>query len=394
VLGIEPRSFIIVSAAFGSLCAFIFFALRSGFPRDIKGLARWGWACAIMAAAALLFSSRGIAPAFFSSFIPNLLVAAGVVAMHGSIRQFGGAPPTDGRLLALFLVAALALAFFTLVDDDYRSRVLVMSAALALLFAACGWASFRLRDKGFAERFTGFMFAATACVMLARWITALFQGGIIPLTVETDTAPMQQVYMASFSFSIVALSVGFLLMVNRALQRKLESLALRDQQTGALRRDAFLALLDAEIAASRLQRRPMALLMMDLDDFKAINDRHGHLVGDRVISDFTDRVRQVLRRNDAIGRYGGEEFLVLFPDTGEADAHAIAARILAGAAQARRDDIPVYTVSIGVALLDARHDDAAAIIDAADKALYAAKKAGKNRIETAPASDGARLAAA
>lgn len=379
--GIDPLAFIILSAAFGTLCAFILFVLRSGFLRDVSGLARWGSACVVMAAAALLFASRGSIPVFFSSFLPNLLVAIGVVAMHGSLSEFGGLRRQEKRLVLLWGAAAFALAWATFVQDDYRARIIIMSSTLTVLFAACGLVIFRLGEKGFAERFTGFIFFATSGVMLARCIAALFQAS--GLTPNTDTSLVHSVYMGTFAFSIVALSVGFMLMVNRAMHRRLESLATRDQMTGVYRRDAFLTLLARKVAESKLERRPMSVLIMDLDNFKEINDRHGHLAGDRVITDFSTKVLQIVRHGDAVGRYGGEEFLVLLPDTTEEDAYATADRIRTLAAEVWSEDIPAYTVSIGVAPLATHHTNSAALIDAADKALYAAKKAGKNRVELA-----------
>jgi diguanylate cyclase (GGDEF)-like protein len=79
--------------------------------------------------------------------------------------------------------------------------------------------------------------------------------------------------------------------------------------TGAYRRDAFMTRLEEAIAASERLNRPLALIMMDLDNFKAINDQHGHMVGDYVIQDFSSKLMQVMRHNDCVCRYGGEEFL-------------------------------------------------------------------------------------
>ncbi|WP_156396967.1 GGDEF domain-containing protein [Noviherbaspirillum sp. Root189] len=380
-MGIDLRAFIVISAAFGALCAFVLFVMRSGFPRDIMGLTRWGCGCVSMAVAALLFTMRGSIPVLFSSFLPNLLVAAGVIAMHGSIREFGGSQRKDRDLLLLVGAAGLCLATATFMYDDYRARVIIMSCTLATLFAACALATFRLQRNAFAERFTGFIFLTTAGIMLMRCIAALFQSS--SLTPETDTSWVHKIYMATFSFSIVALSIGFMLIINRALHSKLEALALRDDMTGVYRREAFLAVLSREMTESKLTHRAMSVLMMDLDNFKDINDRHGHPIGDRVITDFSAKVLQILRRDDAIGRYGGEEFLVLLPHTPKADAYGVADRIRTIAAEVWSADIPSYTVSIGVATLETAHADSAALIDAADKALYAAKRAGKNRVEAA-----------
>ncbi|MBK4737563.1 GGDEF domain-containing protein [Noviherbaspirillum pedocola] len=376
----DPHSFILISAAFGVLCAFVFLALRSGFPRDIAGLARWGWSCALMAGAALLFALQGKAPMFISSFVPNLAVAAGVAGLRGSVRRFAGKTAGDAWPAALIILCAAGLIVATLVYEDFRLRVLIMSGALALLFASSAFEVWRVPARAFAERYTAAIFGATAAMMLTRFAAALGCGDASRAALCADVAVLHMVYMATFSFSIVALSLGFLLMVNRALQTRLESLASRDQLSGAYRREAFLALLDRELIGERAAQRPLCLLMMDLDNFKAINDCHGHLVGDRVIRDFSEKVKSVLRRDDLVGRYGGEEFLVLFPDTPPDDAQAIAQRILQAA---RRGSVglPAYTVSIGMAILEGGGIDAAAVIDAADGALYAAKRSGKDRLE-------------
>lgn len=383
MLGVEPRAFIVISAAFGALWAFIFFILHASFPREIRGLSRWGTGCVMMAAAALLFAASGALPVLLSSYLANLLVAGGVVAMHGSVRRFGGLRRHDPRMFLVLALTALALASATFVHDDYRTRVVVMSSVLTGLFGACAYAILQFRFKGFAERYTACVFAATASIMLVRSLTAIAHGPGMT-RVDTNSSLIHQIYMATFSFSLVALSVGFLLMVNRRLHRKLESLAMRDKQTGVYRREAILALLEREFAESKSEKRSMSVLMIDIDNFKAINDQHGHACGDRIISDFSSKAREVLRRQDAIGRYGGDEFLVLAPDTSAEGARAMAGRLLAATAEVRRADTPPYTVSIGIARLETKCEDAGAIIDAADRALYAAKKAGRNCVQVAP----------
>lgn len=376
----DPHSFIIISAAFGVLCAFVFLTLRSGFPRDIAGLARWGWSCALMATAALLFALQGRIPMLLSSLVPNLAVAAGVAGLRGSVRRFAGRSADDACPAALLALCAAGLVVATLLHDDFRLRVLIMSGALALLFAASAFEAWRAPARAFAERYTAVIFGATAAMMVSRFAAALGCAYVPRAALCASEPALHLAYMATFSFSIVALSLGFLLMVNRALQARLESLASRDQLSGAYRREAFLALLDRELMRKRAAQRPLCLLMMDLDNFKGINDCHGHLVGDRVIRDFSEKVKTVLRRDDLVGRYGGEEFLVLFPDTPPGDAQAIAQRILQ-AARRGSAGLPAYTVSIGMAILEDGGMDAAAVIDVADRALYAAKRSGKDRIE-------------
>jgi diguanylate cyclase (GGDEF)-like protein len=214
--------------------------------------------------------------------------------------------------------------------------------------------------------------------MGARCVSALLYQGT--LTLANDTSTLHDIYIMSFPFSLVAMSLGFLLMANRALQGRLESQALHDPMSGAYRRDAFLEMLEREIAVSRRQNSPVSLLMMDVDNFKAINDTCGHLVGDKVIADFATHATRLLRVQDVIGRYGGEEFVVLLPHTGIDAGLAIAERIRSRIAESNVKDVPHYTVSIGIACLGMDHPDMVSLLDAADKAMYRAKRAGKNRV--------------
>jgi diguanylate cyclase (GGDEF)-like protein len=390
VLGIHTNSFIIISAAFGLLCGFLFFALRVGFPKSIAGLSEWGWGCLLMVVAAVGFTTRGALPVLFHSYLPNLLIPAGVIAMDRSLRVFGGLRPRERALLALLAAAAVALGWVTFVVDDYRMRVIVFSGLLALLFAACAESIARFGAKRFAEWFTCAVYAATAGVMAVRCVAVLLGTG--PLTLENDTSTLHDIYITSFPFSLVAMSLGFLLMANRALQLRLEAQALHDPMSGAYRRDAFLDMLEREIALARRQQSPLALLMMDVDNFKAINDTSGHLVGDRVIADFAARATQLLRAQDVLGRFGGEEFVVLLPQTGIDGGLRIAERVRACMAESNANGLPHYTVSIGVAGLGSDHPDAMALLDAADQAMYRAKRAGRNRVLAALAPTPAQSA--
>ena len=130
-----------------------------------------------------------------------------------------------------------------------------------------------------------------------------------------------------------------------------------------------------------------SMLMIDIDHFKAINDRHGHLSGDEVLKAMAATVQTCLRKEDLLMRYGGEEFCVLLPATGSDGALVLAERIRADVARqpvrVKDDDISI-TISIGVATLgQAAGPDLGVLFAGSDKALYAAKNAGRNRVECA-----------
>lgn len=378
MLGIDANSFIIISAAFGLLCAFLFFSIRVGFPKNINGLAQWGWGCLLMVAGAVGFTTRGKLPLLFCSYLPNLLIPAGVIFMQYGLRLFGKVASRERFLVALLCIAALALAWVTFIVDDYRARVLVVSGLLTILFAACGTTIHAYHVKRFAEWFTCTIYGATASVMATRFTSVLLHDST--LTPANDNSAVYAIYFTSFPFSLVAMSLGFLMMANRELQSRLELQALHDPMSGAYRRHALLEMMQREIAVACRRDTPLSILMMDLDNFKAINDTHGHLVGDSVIVQFAALATQLLRSQDIIGRFGGEEFVVVLPQTDVKAAFVTAERIRSKIEKSSTAGLPFYTVSIGVACLDKDEADTLSLLDAADKALYAAKRGGKNRV--------------
>ena len=130
-------------------------------------------------------------------------------------------------------------------------------------------------------------------------------------------------------------------------------------------------------------QREQALLLVDVDHFKRVNDGHGHLIGDEVLRALTTELRQQVRESDVVGRFGGEEFTVLLPGTDTAGAYGIAERLRASAASQSEAaaDAPIgVTVSIGVAVLGQHGNDLFELLAAADMALYKAKAAGRDQV--------------
>lgn len=174
---------------------------------------------------------------------------------------------------------------------------------------------------------------------------------------------------------------------------QMEALALRDGLTGLLNRRALLERAQTGLAQARRQRTPFGLAMIDVDHFKAVNDTHGHVVGDLVLRHVSRELITALRASDVVGRWGGEEFLVLLPGADLQEAAAAGERLRAHLQRAvfysERGPLPV-TVSVGVvavtggALADAQVD---VLIQAADTGLYRAKALGRNRVECGPGAE-------
>ncbi len=170
-----------------------------------------------------------------------------------------------------------------------------------------------------------------------------------------------------------------------AARERLRDEATHDRLTGLWNRPAILEILHRELARAERQGGALAVIMVDLDHFKEVNDTYGHLAGDAVLREAARRMRSSLRIYDEIGRYGGEEFVVVVPGCGVSAALSLAERIRATVGQDPIDtfDAPILvTASLGVAM-NGEGSNADSLIRAADAALYKAKNAGRNRIEAA-----------
>jgi diguanylate cyclase (GGDEF)-like protein len=160
--------------------------------------------------------------------------------------------------------------------------------------------------------------------------------------------------------------------------------ATRDGLTGLLNRRELDVQAEAAVALARRHGRPLSCLMADIDHFKQINDRHGHAAGDAVLREAARRIASGCRISDVVGRYGGEEFVVLLPETGPQDAVTTADKvrgILSAAPLEFQDASIPITASIGVAAWTDQMIIAASLYAAADGALYRAKELGRNRTE-------------
>jgi diguanylate cyclase (GGDEF)-like protein len=389
MLNFDPRSFIATSAVAGILCTLIFFVLRRSFPKTIGGIGEWGWACLATVGGAFMLGSRDMLPPFFSIVLANLLIVTGVLLMHVSVRRFAGMQAKDRHSAILLLAVVASLVWLTMIFDNYRGRLIAITLVNMSLFAASAVVISRMKKRGFPEHFTSVAFAIAATVSFIRFVFAAT--GLGSSDYRNDNTLIQSVYMSTFSFSLIALSFGFMLMVTTRMQEKLQYAASHDDLSGAYTRSIFFELMAKEIERSRRHGNSLSLLIMDLDDFKLINDSHGHPMGDKVIKTFAEIASNELRTQDVFCRYGGEEFALLLPNTSLDEAAAVAERIRNRFSNATLVDLPAFTVSIGVESTHNKQLDMTQLIEGADQALYIAKNLGKNRVETAPDRHDARV---
>lgn len=186
---------------------------------------------------------------------------------------------------------------------------------------------------------------------------------------------------------LIALGVADRVRGQRIALTEAERRAQTDPLTGVLNRRALIERLDGACARARARQLPIGLLFIDLDHFKEINDSYGHPAGDACLASIIAPIQMELRQSDVIGRYGGEEFIVILSSASASSAHTIAERIRERVAEVRVEGYgtPIrITCSIGVAASDTLGVWGEHLIARADAAVYAAKRAGRNRVQVAP----------
>lgn len=227
-------------------------------------------------------------------------------------------------------------------------------------------------------------------VLLVTWTEGLVWGIVFAVVttglreatawvqMPPDTLMVWRVVTGLAYLAVLAVAMSGLQTLRRS-QAQLARLVTQDQLTNVLNARAFADRLGQELERNRRYPRPLALMYMDLDNFKVINDTHGHQTGDAVLRLVADAMRSSVRQADVVGRLGGDEFAVLMPETDAQLADAAARRLVVGLRNVFKGT-PNVTASIGVVsctATDASTDD---LLRRADQAMYDAKKSGKDRV--------------
>jgi diguanylate cyclase len=237
------------------------------------------------------------------------------------------------------------------------------------------------------------------------WVTLLVATAavttvILGATLEDEGESTQAMIMNRGMAIAVVLAIAFLLNRVTHSEQRLVRISTTDPLTGIFNRRHFMAMLAREQHRAERYRTGFSLLMLDIDHFKKINDTYGHPIGDEAIKAMAAAASKYLRPTDMIGRFGGEEFVVMLPHTDEAGAVVAAERIresVANVVVPAGDQDVRFTVSIGAATY-ARKANAEQMLECADKALYAAKTGGRNQVcvgrLTTPGGESSTLAPA
>ena len=364
------------------------------------GLRTWAGAMGLESLAWALIAMRGLIPDAASILAPNLLLVAAQAMKLAAVHEYRGLRwPRWGCLLPVALMFALLVS---LEYDDFRGRLIFGSliyCAQMLMIAQALHTDSEAR-KGRAWGLLYGVTAALAAILVVRALAAVFGVGNFA-TIEGAVAPnivQLLVFVCLIALGILG-SLGFVLMEKERSDLELRSLAMTDFLTKAMNRRAFTEAVEQQMALAQRTGLPLALLMIDVDHFKRINDEHGHATGDSVLVEIARVIGSSIRKQDTLGRYGGEEFGVLLPSTDQAGAMVVAEK-LRSAVEAMRcragaKNIPV-TISVGVTVCHATcancSPDLNKFLGDADRALYQAKHSGRNRTAVVPIGCAAALA--
>ena len=313
----------------------------------------------------------------------TLFSSAGLWFARDFLRLSQWAPRTDRVVAWIVRIALVAMAACVLTDSP--ALAVGMAFPYIMLFTVLMVVLGVMGVRHGREQARIFLVASLAS-MAGAFVTTLAVMGRIPFSALTFRAVEVGVMVEA---SIWALALGLRLRRDREDRVQAQQLAQHDPLTGLFNRRGFLerALHAHELAMRDAQ--PLSLVLLDIDHFKDVNDRHGHDAGDRALAAVADRLRLLSRRDDVIARWGGEEFVLLLPDTSRDAAYAFAELLRADLAHmvvTLADGRTVaMTASLGVAGAShaARLED---LLRHADSALYAAKQAGRNRVVIADES--------
>ena len=354
--------------------------LGEGNRRD--GLQHWAWALLLGGAGYGLFLLRGRIPDALSVVLANAILSGMISGLIAAVRCFHGLAPGWPQLLVAPVTMAALMALFL---DSFPMRILLSNT---LMGTQVVWLLWTLHTQGTGPLGKGARLLTSGLVLEATMLFVRSVSGAAFAGQDASIFLGNTVQTLTFMVAFIALlvtSMGFLFMGKDRADAVNRRLAAQDELTGAANRRAIIAALERDMAHAVRMREPMALMMVDVDHFKKVNDHWGHPAGDAVLRHVVAVLRQRVRVQDVVGRYGGEEFLLVLPGTEAEGAYQLAQQLCAAV-----QDTPcpwgqeaiAVTVSIGV--FGGRlqpQDHWGLLLHAADQALYRAKETGRNRAE-------------
>jgi diguanylate cyclase (GGDEF)-like protein len=351
---------------------------------QIRAVAWWGCAHLMRSGSIVLFGMYGDVSDLISIDLANAILFLSFGVTWTGARVFDNRPPLPAYLLVgpLTWFFASHVPAFTLALD---LRVLLSCGIIASYTWLTAYEFWRGRSEPLVSRWPAiFLLFAHGSLFLLRTPLA----GMLPWLPAASVAGSVWLIVMTLEALLFTISIAFILlaMAKERAEYRLRTAAMVDSLTGIANRRAFLQD-GAELTKRHASNPcPAAVLLIDLDHFKSINDRFGHAVGDRVLQIFARTAQENIKAPDLIGRLGGEEFAVVFYDVGP-EREAARAELIRTAFAVAADEVDGYpvaaTLSIGMVFYRGMALDLPELLIQADEALYDAKERGRNRVEVA-----------
>jgi diguanylate cyclase (GGDEF)-like protein len=362
--------------------------LWGGLRHDGGRIARNGGGGLFLIAFGLtLILLRGRIPDWTSTTLANAMMTLGFGFLWSVASLFVHDKVSVPAIFSgslVWLAASAPPAFHA----DTALRMALISFIAAAYSTSGGWLLWQGRQHGRPARLALSILAfGHATLVAARGIVALF---LPPMPSPFEGTWLQNVLMLEAPVTLIAgcfLAIG---MMREQAESELRRNAEIDALTGVLNRRAFWGLAGERVKEAMRVKRPLILLLFDLDHFKSINDRFGHAIGDLILKLFAETAAQAIRVTDVFGRIGGEEFAALLPGCDAATGHQIAERIRADFSLRTATEFgaeATATVSIGIASNGADAADLDALMLRADAALYGSKRGGRDRVTDASVAE-------
>lgn len=359
-------------------------ALHDSLPVWTRGIAlqALGW---------FLIGFRGEWPDFIALLGANTLLAFGMVECCDSLRRFNDEAKRR-RLPDLLLVLVVLVSItFSYVWPDRYSRLAINTFLLGSIFLVAGHLAWQARTKdevaARSHKLVSSVFALTAIILFVR-VASLLMLGREQIPSISDVNFIQGLFYTGATLGPVVATLGYALMCNERLSSELARLANEDALTGVHNRRSIEQIAHQMSAPERRKNQPFSLIMVDADNFKRINDQYGHAAGDTALRELACVLNKVAGNLGVVGRFGGEEFLILLPGADLHEASLMANSMREGicntALQFGEQKLS-WSISAGVAQWNKHDLDFDAVVRRADEALYRAKNDGRNRVALAEA---------
>jgi len=354
----------------------IVFCCMKYFYNYLRGAGSVALAFLAATIANILLLLSGSVPAFVAIAISHCLLLSAFALFYAGVLRFFKSPRKISYAWALTIVASALIVYLVLSHDNTRKLTYVIAISFFLVRGLIAVEIFRQAAGRIFLKIFAYLMAGYAIFALNRILFQFVYGAPPNQAQRSFLQTLSVLLSVSFAFLI---GLSFLLMLCSDLLALVKDESERDLLCGVLNRRGIEQKLDTELERAARSTHNLSIALIDIDHFKTINDQAGHAAGDSALRDVVSAISGRLRPHDLLGRFGGDEFLLIFPRTSCSDALSVSSRIEQSVRELSMIPGAGLPLTISIGLTQATPDEVAApLLARADKALYNAKNAGRN----------------